>query len=76
MSYLQYTDSGTSMSGLTRIWGVSSNGAYLGMVKWYAPWRRYVFEPGYQTLYDTACLRELATFCEAETTRHKIKNKS
>lgn len=38
----------------------------LGRVHWATAWRRYVFEPeAAQIIFDTACLREIADFCEA-----------
>jgi hypothetical protein len=43
----------------------------LGIVSWYSGWRRYCFFPNPQTLYEQDCLRDIATFCEEETTTHK-----
>lgn len=31
-------------------------GSYLGEIRWYSPWRRYVFYPGANTLFDTNCM--------------------
>lgn len=64
---------GLSASGKTRVWGVLSSRwivprgtvqTELGTIKWYAPWRRYVFFPDPGTLYDAGCLTEIATFIE------------
>lgn len=55
----------------TDTWGVSCRGHPLGIVKWYAGWRRYCFFPEPSTLFDPACLRELTTFCETQTQEHK-----
>ena len=43
----------------------------LGIVKWYAPWRRYCFFPADGSLFDAACIREIAEFCAAETLKHR-----
>lgn len=56
----------------TEIWTVVSQGEYrLGEVRWYAPWRRYVFCPDVDTLYDALCLHRIATFCAEETKKRK-----
>lgn len=72
MSYLQFAQSGTSGSGLTKIWSVLGDGGVnvLGRIKWHAPWRKYVFEP-IQGIFDVHCLREIGQFCETETGAHK-----
>lgn len=48
----------------TDVYLVSSNhsGDILGEIKWYAPWRRYVFHPKEETLYSHDCLEEIAQF--------------
>ena len=56
----------------TEIWTVVAQGEIrLGDVRWYAPWRRYTFNPDAETLYDPECLRRLATFCEGQTKQRK-----
>jgi len=37
-------------------------GLLLGEVRWYAPWRRYVFAPASATVFDAGCLAEIRTF--------------
>jgi len=73
--YLRFVDHGTSPSGKTRMWYVVSiiGDAHLGIVSWYAPWRRYVFNPADGTLYDANCLGALREFCYEQTTRHGEK---
>lgn len=39
----------------------------LGAVLFYPRWRRYVFQPYSNTLYEHDCLRDIADFCEAQT---------
>lgn len=45
--------------------------AHLGIVKWFAPWRKYAFFPAEQTLYEQDCLRDLAEFVEVETVKQR-----
>jgi hypothetical protein len=63
MQNLNFILAGNSLSGMTQIWKVESahTGVDLGVVKWYASWRRYAFFPG-NTLFDADCLREIASF--------------
>lgn len=70
---LRFGQSGTSGSGLTKIWSVMpiAENLVLGRVSWYAPWRRYCFFPIDGSLYDPSCLREIADFCEIETLNQK-----
>jgi hypothetical protein len=39
-------------------------GCFLGDVKWYAPWRKYCFFPGYSLdlVFDANCLNEIREF--------------
>ena len=43
----------------------------LGVVAWYAQWRRYGFYPQLGTIFEQDCLREIASFCETKTREHK-----
>lgn len=53
----------------TDVWYVAplSGGSVLGSVKFYGAWRKYVFFPREETLYDANCLRAIADFCERQT---------
>lgn len=55
--------------GKTKRWWVhSTDGATrLGAVGWRTGWRRYVWYPYANTLFDAKCLREMATFLDAAT---------
>lgn len=46
----------------------------LGYIKWYGAWRKYVFYPEANTLYDNKCMIELARICE-EKTKEQLKRK-
>jgi hypothetical protein len=72
MSYLNFIPAGVSASGKTKLWGIQSlGGNVLGMVSWFAAWRKYTFSPEHGTIFDPSCLREIADFVEAKTKEHK-----
>ena len=35
---------------------------YLGVIKWWSHWRRYVFTPSKDTLFDAACLTDITSY--------------
>lgn len=51
-----------SFNGKTKKFFVFSklSHAYLGIIKWYSPWRRYCFFPDTDTLYDRFCMVEIS----------------
>jgi hypothetical protein len=50
------------------------NGATsLGVVSWFASWRKYTFSPIAGTTFDQGCLAEIADFLQTETQCHKAK---
>lgn len=62
-------------SGKTKLWDVlAKDGDRLGRVQWYAPWRKYVFLPNNHCVFEQDCLRDIATFVEKETLKHKKKD--
>lgn len=60
---------------LTKMWRVDSadGAATLGWVSWYPPWRRFAFGPIESTVYDAACLRQIAFFVEKATADRKAE---
>lgn len=70
---VRYVHIGQSPSGKTSIFQVYSalSGAKLGIFKWYAPWRKYAFFPYSRTLFDSLCMRQIATHCERLTESHR-----
>ncbi len=55
----------------TRRWKATSrDGALLGFVEWYRPWRCYAFFPHSDTIFEKTCLRDLADWCEQATSDH------
>lgn len=59
--------------GKTRVWQIISKQqrAILGGIVWYGPWRKYVMEPNYNTVWEQDCLRDVAAFIEEQTRLHK-----
>jgi hypothetical protein len=57
----------------TQRWEVvaKDGGEVLGTVKWWGAWRKYTFHPLAATLYEPTCLRDIAAFCEEQTTARK-----
>lgn len=57
----------------TQVWVVSGDGgsSLLGVVKWFARWRRYAYFPLGECVYEECCLREIAMFIEQRTKEHK-----
>lgn len=72
MSYLIYEDAGFSPSGKTQLWNVLSlTRMKLGRVAWFSRWRKYVFYPESDMLFDSECLWEIAIFCGNKTREHR-----
>lgn len=66
-----------SKTHVTKRWAVkSTGGSFLGEIKWYAQWRRYVFWPNVRTLFDAECLVEIAGICGEETEKRKRERKT
>lgn len=61
----------------TNIYDVKAkDGCPLGSISWYGRWRKYVFRPNMQTLFDTKCLHEIIKFIDDEMHRRKINKKA
>ena len=41
---------------------LGQNGATLGHVTYHCGWRKYVFEPEAETIFDNSCLADLCSF--------------
>lgn len=61
--------------GVTRAWRIETveGGDNLGTVKWWPAWRKYAFFPEPGKLFEPDCLRDLADFCETQTTARKAE---
>ena len=52
---------------------MNKKGGPLGMIGWYAAWRRYCFQPIEECVFDPECLRDIAAFMEERTKEQKAK---
>ena len=77
-SYLDITDVGESASAKTRIWFVYSHlhGDKLGEIKWMSRWRQYAVYPTGNTIWNDACLTEIAGFLTKVNNEHRAGFKS
>lgn len=58
----------SSESGKTQLWWVLDRyNNSLGLIKWFGRWRCYAFFPEDQTVFNAACMQELAGFCKTQT---------
>jgi len=61
--YLNFTE--LPSKGVTKIIGVgNTSGSKLAFIKWHSGWRRYVFLPLPETLYDVACMKDILDFIQ------------
>lgn len=76
MSYLHFNEL-NNPGFKTRIWEVTNNtnDCILGIVRWRASWRKYVYLPVEGTLYDPNCIRDIANFMDEQTRHQKKKYK-
>lgn len=71
-SYLQFVDGPPSASGKTKTWIVRHmDGTSLGPISWHAPWRKYVYYPIGDSLFDAACLMDISLFLTQQMAKHK-----
>lgn len=64
MNYLSFTERKTFKKTKTYDIASTTNDCFLGVVQWYAPWRRYCFysAPRSMAIYDLNCLQEICSF--------------
>ena len=71
----RYPSSKGFRKGKTKRWVILAKSNWddiLGWVKWYFPWRCYIFTPnqpfsGNEIVFEKQCLRDIADFCELQT---------
>ena len=49
-------------TGKTYKYKVWNKNNVLGVVKWFAPFRKYCFYPHFQTVFDASCLADIQDF--------------
>lgn len=67
-----------SDTGKTKRWGVRSvrHGDVLGEVRWYGPWRQYVFFPGDATIWNKGCLEDVNRFLDQAMADYRLEKKA
>ena len=58
----------STQSKKTKVWRVIAKGSnlVLGKIGWYGAWRGYAFFPFSNCLFETQCLRDIASFIEEQ----------
>jgi len=72
--HLRFEYTGDSKSGKTKlidVWSVKSQ-SFLGVIKWYGHWRKYVFDTE-KAIYDTGCMRTISDFIDKLMEERKEK---
>jgi hypothetical protein len=75
-SFVTFVEQIVPKTRKTKVFAVhATGGELLGIVKWYPAWRCYSFYTltDRNTIFERACLHDIARFCEAQTITHKIK---
>lgn len=75
-NWIRFVEDPPDPAKVTKSWEVRALGGndLLGVVKWYAPWRKYCFW-SYASIFEQDCLRDIASFIESETTKHRLARK-
>lgn len=65
-------------SGTTRKFNCfnSEYGSHLGVVKWYGSFRKYSFFPEENIVFESQCLKDIASFLESLMLERKLKTQS
>jgi hypothetical protein len=68
--YIDFFWTAWSRTGKTKQWIVQNreNQTVLGHITWFGRWRKYVFEPDEDMVFEETCLRDIAQFIQQETT--------
>lgn len=62
--YIEIVSAGLSATGKTKVFHIKNirTGETCGVIKWYGGFRKYVFYPGNDMLFDHHCLQQIADF--------------
>jgi hypothetical protein len=79
MTFLQFTE--ISDTGKTKVWKVenSNDGSYLGYVKWYGGWRRYVLSlsvDNVPAIWSQDCLQDVSNFIKKQMDKRDVNKSS
>ena len=64
--FISISWAGSSPSGKTQRYSITNNrsGSELGLIRWYSPWRQYVFAPASDTIFSIGCMEDIIDFLE------------
>jgi hypothetical protein len=70
--YLRFIDFGKLPGQKTNTYEIRSTltNQILGSIKWWSPWRKYVFSP-HDSMFDARCLTEVVEFLNERTEAHR-----
>lgn len=71
MTHLTFKLDRMTPSGRTKVWSVESPRGVLGKIRWFSHWRRYGLFPNPGTVWDSCCLKEVATFLDDEMAKYE-----
>jgi len=62
----------------TQVWQIISKkwGDVLGVIRWYGPWRQYIFYPEKDTIWNKDCLDDVKIFLQDLMERRKKDERS
>jgi len=75
MSYIDFILGKKLPGRKTDVWKVVSvqDGAELGVIGWYGPWRKYSFFVTGGKIFESKCLMDIVQFLDRETKVYKAK---
>jgi hypothetical protein len=71
--YLKFEEKLSESGKTKRLTVFAMNDIALGSISWHGPWRKYVFFPNPQTLFDPYCLTEVVEKLKDLQKEHKEK---
>lgn len=62
--FLEFRETAPEPGKKTKLWDVLAkrDQGFLGRIGYYPQWRKYIFAPGAQTLFDAKCLADIQMF--------------
>lgn len=75
--FLRFENKIASPSGKTFQWQVRNGGNILmGYIVWWAPWRKYCYQPASNIVLDTNCMQEIRDFIAVAEKERADANRS
>jgi hypothetical protein len=72
-SYLRFEDRPRPAGAKTRVIAVHNrrHGDLLGVIRWFGPWRQYIFEPFGLAIYSADCLADIQEALQRAQLEHR-----